>query len=46
MAVLAGLGLFSGREWAESLDVGIITGTDWLLGDTEVAGTRETREFS
>ena len=29
-----------------SLDAGTATGTEQLLGDTEVAGTRETREFS
>jgi hypothetical protein len=46
MAVLAGRGLFSGREWLVSLNVGIATGQEELLGDTEVAGTRETREAS
>ena len=44
--MLAGRSLFSGRELAGSLDAGIAMGLEVVLGDKEVAGTRETRALS
>lgn len=44
--MLAGRGLFSGREWEASLDIGIATGLEVVLGDREVVGTSETRALS